>query len=105
MMSGQFNKVIAIYDPIEITNEYGEKETVYRFSRATRAKVEISNGSRTNENNEIVYNHSKTIYVRSYITINDTSVIVYQDKDYRVTNIEKRDEYDDIMISVEEINE
>lgn len=105
MMAGQYNEPIKIYSVEEILNEFGEREFQYTLTYNTRAKFETYNGSRTNENNEIVYTHNKTLYVRSYVPINDTSYIEYDDAKWRVINIEKRKDYNDKVITVEKVND
>ena len=105
MMAGQYNEIVKIYKSIETENEYGEREISTQFVCRTRAKKEDTSGSRKNENNEIVYDHTKTFYVRSYIPIEDTSIIEFDGKNYRVITYDKRKENNDIRIVTELINE
>lgn len=104
-MAGQYNEIINIYKSIETENEYGEREITTEFVFRTRAKHEATSGTRQNENNEIVYDHVKTFYVRSYVPITDTSIIEFDDRKWRVISIEKRKEQNDIKIVTELINE
>lgn len=67
MMAGQFNEIIQLYSSTEVENDYGERTVERTYVMTTRAKVEETSGTRQNENNEIVYNHNKTFYVRSYV--------------------------------------
>lgn len=105
MMAGQYNEVVNIYQSNEVINDYGERVTEYELVAITRAKHEATSGSRQNENNEIVYDHIKTFYVRSYVPITDTSIIEYDGDKYRVLTFDKRKEYNDIKITTELINE
>ena len=105
MMAGQYNEIINIYKSVETINDYGEREIEQVFIDRTRAKVENTSGSRTNENNEIVYDHTKTFYVRSYVPITDTSIIEFEGQKFRVITIDKRKEQNDIKIVTELINE
>lgn len=105
MMAGQFNEVIKLYEIIETVNEFGERETEQKLKYTTRAKIETSNGGRGNENNEIVYSHRKTLYVRSYVPIKDTDILEYDKEMWRITNIENRKDYNDKVISVEKVND
>ena len=105
MMAGQYNEIIRLFRSIEVENEYGEREIMQELVTTTRAKVETTSGNRQNENNEIVYNYSKTFYVRTYVPVENTSIIEYDDKKYRVITHDKRKEYNDIKIVTELINE
>lgn len=67
MMAGQYNEPIDIYRSQEVENDYGERVIEEVWICSTRAKVEYTSGTRTNENNEIVYDYTKTFYVRSYV--------------------------------------
>ena len=105
MFAGQYNEIIKIFKTIETVNDYGEREITTQLDYNTRAKAEETSGSRQNENNEIVYDHLKTFYVRSYVPILDTSIIEFDGKKWRVITIEKRKEHNDIKIVTELINE
>ena len=105
MMAGQYNEIINIYKSVETINDYGEREITTEFIFRTRAKHEATSGSRQNENNEIVYDHTNTFYVRSYVPVTDTSIIEFDGRKWRVISIEKRRENNDIKIVTELINE
>lgn len=105
MMAGQYNEIIKIYDSKEVINDYGEREIEQVYVTTTRAKVESTSGNRSNENNEIVYDYTKTFYVRSYVPIKDTSIIYYDEKKYRILTHDHRKDYNDIKIITELINE
>ena len=105
MFAGQFNEIIKIYKSIETINEYGEREITTQLDYTTRAKVEETSGTRQNENNEIVYDHLKTFYTRSYVPVTDTSIIEFDGRKWRVISIDRRKEHNDIKIVAELINE
>ena len=105
MWAGQYNEVVKIYDIHETINEYGEREEERKFQRSTRAHIERASGNRNVENDEIVYNHTKTFHLHSYIELQDTSQIGFNQKYYRILSIEPRREYNDIEVITEEINE
>lgn len=104
-MAGQYNEIIKIYKSVETINEYGEREITTQLDYTTRAKVEETSGTRQNENNEIVYDHLKTFYTRSYVPVTDTSIIEFDGRKWRVISIDKRNEHNDIKIVAELINE
>lgn len=105
MIAGRLNEVIKIYKPVQTINEYGEREETFEYAYTTRAKVEYNNGSRMNENNEMVFNYNKAFNVRSYVPLVETYQIEWQDKRYRILTLEFRREYNDIVINTELINE
>lgn len=105
MMAGQYNEIVNIYQSEEVENEFGERVVHLKFQERTRAKVEFTGGSRSNENNEIVYDFTKNFYLRSYISINDGNIIEYESRKYRVITYDKRREYNDIKVVTELINE
>lgn len=105
MIAGRLNEVIKVYNVETTVNDYGERIEDYVLSMTTRARVDFNSGSRTNENDEIVYNYQKTFNVRSYVPVTDTSHIEWQEKMYRVLSVEKRREYNDIVVIAELINE
>lgn len=105
MMAGQYTDVVKLIYQVEKENEYGERTTENKDICLTRAKVEETSGSRQNENNEIVYDHTKTFYVRSYIPVTDTSIIEYDARKYRVITFDKRKDHNDIKIVTQLINE
>lgn len=105
MIAGRLNEVIKIYHPTIIVNDYGEASEVYKLSYTTRAKVDHNSGTRTIENDEIVYDYNKTFSVRSYVPVGNDDRIEWQNKMYRILTSQKRREYNDIMITAELINE
>lgn len=105
MMAGQYNEIVKLYYSVETENEYGERTVEQKYICTTRAKHEETGGSRQNENNEIVYDHTKTFYVRSYIPVTDTSIIEFDGRKYRVITFDRRREHNDIKIVTELINE
>lgn len=105
MIAGRLNEVIKVYNVETTVNDYGERIEDYVLSMTTRARVDFNSGSRTNENSEIVFNYQKTFNVRSYVPVTDTSHIEWQEKMYRVLSVEKRREYNDIIVIAELINE
>ena len=105
MIAGRLNEVIKLYKPTEVINEYGEREPQFAYCYTTRAKVEFNTGNRVNENNELVFNYNKTFNIRSYVPIDETYQIEWQNKRYRILTLERRREYNDIVINTELINE
>lgn len=105
MIAGLLNEIITIYHPTTTTNEYGEEVTEYKKTYTTRAKVDHKGGGRAIENNEIIYDYSKTFNVRSYVPVCNNDIIMLQSKRYRILSTDHRREYNDIIINAELINE
>ena len=105
MIAGRLNEVIKIYTLQTTINDYGERIEEYVYAYTTRARVEYSSGNRSNENNEVVFNYFKTFNVRSYVPISETSQIEWQGKRYRILTLEKRREWNDIIVQTELIND
>lgn len=105
MIAGRLNEIVEIYSPTEIINDFGERQQVYQKSYTTRAKVDYSGGGRGVENDETVYNYIKTFNLRSYVPILNVDYIKWQGNKYRVLTLEKRREYNDIVVTAELIND
>ena len=105
MIAGRLNEPIKIFHPTIIYNEYGEANEEYKEVYTTRAKVDHNGGTRTVENNEIVFDYTKTFNVRSYVPVCNDDRIEWQGKMYRILTTQQRREYNDIMITAELINE
>ena len=105
MIAGRLNEPIKIFHPTVNYNEFGEANEEYKEVYTTRAKVDHNSGTRTVENNEIVFDYTKTFNVRSYVPVCDDDRIEWQGKMYRILTTQQRREYNDIMITAELINE
>lgn len=105
MIAGRLNEPIKVFKAVETLNEYGEKTTDYVLVDETRARVEWNSGNRDVENDEIVYNWTKSFTVRSYVQVEETGIIEWQKKRYRILSIEKRREWNDQLVMTELINE
>lgn len=105
MIAGRLNEPIKIFHPTVKYNEFGEANEEYKEVYTTRANVDHNSGARTVENNEIVFDYTKTFNVRSYVPVTDADRIEWQGKMYRILTTQQRREYNDIMITAELINE
>lgn len=105
MQAGILNEIIEIYSPHVIKNDFGEQVMEYRFKNKTRARKVNKSGSRNLENHEIVYNYIKTFEVRIYVDVDNFDRIKYNDKFYRILDIDTNREMQNITIQCELINE
>ena len=105
MRAGQLNKLIQILTPTTTTNEFGEQVQTYKVKKETRAKVDYVSGDRTISNNEIIYSYTKDFKVRIYVDVQETDIIKYNNKKWRITSVEPIPEYQEKIIKTELINE
>lgn len=105
MIAGRLNEIIKIFHPEIVYNEFGEATENFKELYTTRARVDHNSGTRTIENNEVVFDYTKTFNVRSYVPVCNVDRIEYQGKMYRILTTQARRDYNDIMITAELINE
>lgn len=105
MKAGILNEQINIYGIVSIINRYGEQQDNLVLKCTTRANVSWNTGGRAIENNEIVYNYTKTFTVRSYVEVENVDFIEWQGMKYRIISIEKRRGYNGKIILAELVNE
>lgn len=105
MQAGLLNKTIEIYKPISVTNEVGATSTKWVYIRSTRANVRSMNMGRGQQINEIFYTTTKQITIRSYHEIDEFYRIKYDGKMYKITSKDNRQEFNDIVLICDLINE
>lgn len=87
-------------------DEYGHEVITYKDAFPTRANVKWNNGDRIVSNDEIVYDNSLTFTVRKYTPAEDTMIILYKGKKYRIITINPElDVYDRKEIVAQLIND
>ena len=105
MDAGSLTEIIEIYSPHVYKNDVGEQVNDYILKNTTKAKKVNKGGSRNLENNEIVYNYTKTFEVRIYVDVDDFDRIKYNNKFYRILDIDTNKELQKITITTELVNE
>lgn len=105
MRAGLLNEVVTILEPSITINEVGEQSTEYINKLTTKANVEHSTGNRQIENNEVVFNYSKTFKFRIYIDITELDRILWNNKQYRIISIEPNRQYQEQTVIAEMIND
>lgn len=105
MNAGQLKDTITIFSPEPFQNEFGERieQLVEKYS--CKAKVEHRGGSRNNVNGEVFLTNSKIFHIRIYHEINDNDIVSYEGKKYRIIDVEKIKEYQEIILTTTLINE
>ena len=105
MKAGLLNEVIYVYSPTVIKDEYGQEKTIWSEKCKTRARLKHDNGDRAIENNEVVFNHTKTFEVRRYVQVADTDRIYWNNQKFRILNIEPDRVLQSQIIKTELIND
>lgn len=106
MRAGILTKRIQIYREYKSVNEYGEAITGnYEYVHSTRAEVRQTNGTRVDENSNMTYTSLVTFNMRYYVDIRDYDRILYNDKFYRVLNIDRKDKQNYITVDTELVND
>ena len=86
MHAGEFNKIIQIAKKTVELGEYTDHE-VYQVVKTTKACVRHLNGGRDIQNSEIFYSDQVQFIIRYYHDIDDEDHIIYDGREYRITNI------------------
>lgn len=88
MRAGLLTEPIEIWEKSLVINDFGEETETWDFKYSTKARLVHEGGNRVIENNEVFYEHSKTFQVRYYVPVDDYDRIKWDDKYYRILNIE-----------------
>lgn len=105
MQAGILNNIITIQRPTIINDDYGANVIQYNNITTTRAFVKNNSGNRANENGEIVYNYIKSFTVRYYNDVRETDIIIWNNKKYRITDIDEYRDKQYKVINTELIND
>ena len=105
MNAGKLTEKIEIFTPKITKNDVGEQSTEYMLKLTTKANIQHIKGNRDIENNEVVYNYSRTFEVRIYVDVNEFDRIKWKDKYYRILDIDTNKELQQITILTELVNE
>lgn len=105
MNAGKLTEKIEIFTPKITKNDVGEQSTEYILKLTTKANIQHIKGNRDIENNEVVYNYSRTFEVRIYVDVNEFDRIKWKDKYYRILDIDTNKELQQITILTELVNE
>lgn len=105
MNAGKLNERVEIFTPQITKNDVGEQSTEYILKLSTKANIQHIKGNRDIENNEVVYNYSRTFEVRIYVDVNEFDRIKWKDKYYRILDIDANKELQQITILTELVNE
>lgn len=105
MWAGLRNEHIDIMRYASVKNEYGETVQTLEREYSTRAKVVHLSGSRQTRNDEIQYPYSKTFVMRYKSPINESNLIRWNEKLYRVLSIDHDRAMQQTVVQTEVVNE
>lgn len=105
MRAGLLTEQIEILSPEITKNSFGEESTEWKLSYRTRARVLHDSGNRATVNDEIFYQYIKTFIVRLYTPISNFDRIRWNDKIYRVLDIEPDKALQQLTIKTELVND
>lgn len=88
MRAGLLTEEIEIIENVVTVNDFGEETEEWVSKYKTKARLVHDGGDRTIINGEIFYSNAKTFQVRYYVPIDDFDRIKWDNKIYRVRNIE-----------------
>lgn len=103
--AGLLNKLIKVYKPKVIINQYGEQDEKFEYYKTIRAREIYNSGNRQNENGDITYNYQRTFEVRHYQNISERDRIEYNGKMYIILSVEPLDKENYKRISCDIVNE
>lgn len=105
MHAGEYNRIIQICRKQTVESEYTDHD-VFQVIKTTKAAVRHLNGGRETQNSEIFYSDQVQFIIRYFHDIQDEDHIIFDDKEYRITNIFKDSQTTvrEIQITAELIN-
>lgn len=105
LRAGLLNEAVDIKRATIEKNEYGEDVETWNIIYHTRARVDQTSSQRTNENDEITMNLSKSFQLRIYVPLQAYDIIVCRNEEYRVTSLHKDRHNQLILATGDLINE
>lgn len=105
MRAGILKEKIEIITPQITTNDYGEQTTEWVLKYSTRARLIHTSGNRIEPNSEIFYSYTKTLEIRDYVPVDDFDRIIWNEKQYRILDIEPDESQMKKIIRVELVND
>ena len=104
MESGKLIEQIQILRLQQTTNEFNEQFDMYCPCCVTRADVQPVSGGRNDINNEVFYEHTYRFTVRRYVDVDDFDRILWNNKQYRILNIDDDKRLNQKIINAELVN-
>ena len=106
MRAGAYDEIVDIYKVVVTRNEYGEQHDDYEYRCTTRANVVQTGGTRSVQNDEVLYPYNRTFIIHSYIKVDEFDYIKWRGHFYRILSIDYEEKvYNHKKILTELVNE
>lgn len=107
MQAGRLNEIISVERLVTSDSKYGDQKTEKYVEHLPkiRASVKYENGGRIDDNNELFFANHTIFCVRIYQDIRNLDRIKWRGEDYRILNIERQKEIQQLVIKTELINQ
>lgn len=105
MQAGLLTEQIVLYKPEISTNDFGEETTNWVEAYTTRARLLHTGGGREIQNSEVFYATTKQFQVRYYIPVENYYRIFWQNKYYRIIDIEPNKQQQLLTIKADLVND
>lgn len=105
MKAADLKDRIDIYKQVETRTASGAATITWERKYSCRARVNYSSGNRILTNDEIFYTVDREFIVRSYVPVNESDEIRWDNKRWQILSIDHNIEYNDIIIKTTLINE
>ena len=105
MRAGAYEHIISIMKHKVSQSESGEQREYWDKGMTTRAALQSNSGARTDSNNEIFYEYTKTFVVHRYVDVDEFDRICYKCRYYRILSIDEDRHLNQKTIVAELVNE
>lgn len=105
MRGGSLEYPCQIWKLIITETDFGHNKREYVYSVSTRCSVDRKDGAKIIQNDEIVFDYTKTFYIRNYVHIEEGWRIKFEDKFYEIQSIVKDSMLQQIKVGTKLINE
>lgn len=105
MKAADLKERIDIYKQVETRTASGAATITFERKYSCRARINYSSGNRILTNDEIFYTVDREFIVRTYVPVNESDEIRWNNKRWQILSIDHNLEYNDIIIKTTLINE
>lgn len=96
---------IELWSPVLVSDDFGHYNTEWCFEGTCRAGVIHDNMNRVIDNDEVVYDMTTELVVRSYVKVEEDWQIRWDDKKWRIISITSNRYYNDKSLLIQKIIE
>lgn len=105
MIAGMLKEIVTIKRASIVKNSFGEEVETWNDVTTTRAFVKQTSSQRTENNNEITYDFTKEFRVRYYVNVQPYDILVWNNQRYRILQLDKQKELQQITLITQLIND